>query len=270
MTTSYSPSPRPTFDVPTLIRYADVTRHLWGDDEAGVVADWIYASSQEIHALVFGLPAGGRFEHSAEFRTIFGADELLYVLDGTMVIANPQTGEVERIAAGGMVSFGAGTWHHAYAHGGEPLRVLELFAPPPATGTSGAYARTQPYLERSDWRYWRDPDAVRTLRVVRDSDVVWERDLGVLVGVVLDTPQLRVGVLELNPGDASAVDVHTGAEVAYCLDGRMHVRAIHSGERYVFEVEPHDAVYLPPGAEHEYASYEARPARALLGVAPPG
>ena len=33
--------------------------------------------------------------------------------------------------------------------GPEPLRVLELFAPPPAAGASSAYARAQPYLEVS-------------------------------------------------------------------------------------------------------------------------
>ena len=36
---SYSPSPRPTFDAPTHIAYEAVTRHLWGDPEAGEVAD---------------------------------------------------------------------------------------------------------------------------------------------------------------------------------------------------------------------------------------
>ena len=34
--------------------------------------------------------------------------------------------------------------------------MLELYAPPPATGSSGAYARTKPYLEPADWRYGDD------------------------------------------------------------------------------------------------------------------
>jgi uncharacterized cupin superfamily protein len=146
MSRPYSPSPRPTFDGPALISRADVTRHVWGDPEAGEVADLIYASTERIHCLVFGLPVGGAFTHSPEFRTVFGADELLHVLSGTMLLADPETGEVQRVAAGQSVTFGPDTWHHAFAHGGEPLRVLELFAPPPSAGTSGAYARTKPYL----------------------------------------------------------------------------------------------------------------------------
>ena len=130
--TTYRPSPRPTFDGPTAIPYASVTRHIWGDPEAGEVADWIYASTERVHALVFGLAPGTWFRHSPEFRTIFGADELLYVLRGTMVLANPETGEVLRVPRGGSAFFRADTWHHVHAHGNEELRVLELYAPPPS------------------------------------------------------------------------------------------------------------------------------------------
>ena len=50
-------------------------------------------SSDKIHHLVFALPPGERFTHSDQFRTVFAADELLYVLSGTMVIADPEHGE---------------------------------------------------------------------------------------------------------------------------------------------------------------------------------
>ena len=113
--------------------------------------DWIYVSSQLIHAIVFGMPPGGKFTHSESFRTIFAADELLYVLQGTLVLANPATGEIVRAEPGESVFFRRDTWHHGFSYGDEPLRVLEFFAPPPATGTSGAYAQTQPYLEVSTY-----------------------------------------------------------------------------------------------------------------------
>ncbi|MEZ4621477.1 MAG: hypothetical protein R2867_39075 [Caldilineaceae bacterium] len=86
---AYKPSPRPTFTEATHIPYAQVTRHLWGDPEAGTVSDWIYISNEKIHQLLFGLAPNGNFRHSEEFRTIFGADEVLYVLSGEML---PQSG----------------------------------------------------------------------------------------------------------------------------------------------------------------------------------
>jgi mannose-6-phosphate isomerase-like protein (cupin superfamily) len=265
--TTYRPSPRPTFDGPALITRAAVTRHVWGDAEAGEVADWIYASTGRIHCLIFGLPPGGAFRHSEEFRTVFGADELMYVLEGTMVIANPETGEVHRIEQGRTVAFSRDTWHHAFAHGGGPLRVIEFFAPPPSTGSSGAYARTRPYV--SDSRYARAPgDERRTLRPVADGDVEWRRDHGVLVGLHLATADLTAGLVEVNPGEASTVHEHGGDEVLFSLDGGLHVRAWHDDAVHVFELGPEDAAFIPAGARHEYRNYGGRLARALIGVAP--
>jgi quercetin dioxygenase-like cupin family protein len=271
----YSPSPRPTFDGPAAIMRTDVTRHVWGDQEAGEVADLIYASTELVHCLVFALPVGGRFTHSPEFRTVFGADELLHVLSGTMVIADPETGEVQRVAAGQSVSFGPNTWHHAFAHGGEPLRVLEIFAPPPAAGASGAHSRTRPYLEASTYAddsvlgYVPPARAGRdAFRVVRDDEVVWRRDLGVLAGVLLSTEQLTVHSLEVNPGEAAAEHAHGGDEILFVTRGQLWVRAWHEGKTFVFELGPEDACFLPLGCAHEYRVYDGGTAEAIVGVAP--
>ncbi len=210
---------------------------MWGDPEAGEVADLIYASTERIHCLVFALPVGGRFTHSPEFRTVFGADELLHVLSGTMVLANPETGEVARVAAGQSVTFGPDTWHHAFAHGHEPLRVLEMFAPPPSAGTTGAHARTRPYLETS--RYADDsvlghvPGAragTGAFRVVRDEDIVWRRDLGVLAGVHLSTEHITMHTLEIDPGQAAIEHRHGGDELLFVLRGELWVRAWQDGQ----------------------------------------
>ena len=36
---SYSPSPRPSYTVPTHVPYRSVLRHLWGDDESEEVQE---------------------------------------------------------------------------------------------------------------------------------------------------------------------------------------------------------------------------------------
>jgi quercetin dioxygenase-like cupin family protein len=268
-------SPRPVFDGPALIRRADVTRHVWGDPAAGEVYDWIYASTDKVHMLVFGLSPGTGFRHSEDFRTIFAADELLHVLQGVLVIADPETGEVQRAAAGESVFFRRDTWHHAFAVGPEPLRVLELFAPPPASGASSAYARAQPYLDAS--RYADDallghwpPDRPRQarLRVLRPGDVLYRRDLGVLCGVLVSTEHLTVATLEIGPGEVAGVHAHGGDEVLMALEGTLWVRAWHDGGVHVFELEPEDVCYLPAGSRHEYRNAGGATARAICGIAP--
>lgn len=282
---AYAPSPRPTFPGPAAIPYAQVTRHLWGETDAGEVADWIYASTDKIHQLVFGLAPGGSFRHSDSFRTIFAADELLHVLEGTMIIANPQTGEVHRVQAGESAFFRRDTWHHAYNGGPGLLRVLEYFAPPPSQGTSGSYAQKQPYLEQS--RYTRDEllgkipmqnDQIRqaeTIRVIREADIVWRLEgepvrnqRPVLVGLLAATENLTVGKVHLQPGQKSEIHSHGGDESLMVRRGRLNVHAPEAEGQKWFELYPDDGFYLPAGAPHQYYNMTGEPVEFVFGVAP--
>ena len=277
----YAPSPRPTFDGPALISYAAVTRHLWGDETSGEVADWIYVSSERIHQIVFGLPPGGAFRHSERYRTVFAADEILYVLSGVMVIANPETGEVHRVMPGEAAFFRRDTWHHVFNMSTDELRVLEMFAPPPAAGTSGAYAQTRPYLESA--RYERpgltgrwpmaahDSRATDTIRVVREADLMWrlqgERQEA-LVGVLASTEHLTVAMLELQPGRSSDAETHGGDESLFVLEGVLNVQISNGEGPRWSELGPKDGFYIPIGVSHRYRNYSDRPVRALIAVAP--
>ncbi|MDQ3692203.1 MAG: cupin domain-containing protein [Chloroflexota bacterium] len=278
---SYKASPRPTFDAAAPIPYATVTRHLWGDAEAGEVADWIYVSSDKIHQLVFGLPAGGVFRHSDAYRTIFAADLLYFVLAGTMVIANPETGEVLRLATGEAAFFRRDTWHHVWSHGGEALRVLEFFAPPPSQGTSGAYARTKPLLTAA--RYTRDDllgrwpaarhgvEQARTILPVRAGDILWRMEgtiEQVLTGILVSTEHLTVGKFELLPGQRTEARAHGGDKSLYVVEGTLNVRLPDHAAPSWFELGPADGFYLPMGTRHQLYNITGRPATVVFGVAP--
>jgi quercetin dioxygenase-like cupin family protein len=277
----YSPSPRPTFDGPAHIPAAAVTRHLWGDEVSGEVADWIYVSSDKIHQLIFGLLPGGMFRHSEAYRTIFGADEVFYVLSGVLALNNPATGEVHRAMPGEAIFFRRDTWHHAMNCGTEPLRVLELFAPPPSQGTSGAYARTKPYLDTP--RYTQDQwlgrwpmargeaEQAFTMHVLRDADILWRlegRERQALVGIYASTEHLTVGKVHLLPGQQTEVQTHGGDESLYLIEGTVHVRLPdHQGPRW-FELKPGDGFYIPEGEPHQYYNVSDTPATLIFGVAP--
>jgi quercetin dioxygenase-like cupin family protein len=278
---SYAPSPRPTFDRPAAIPYAQVTRHLWGEPGVGQVDDWIYVSSGQIHQLVFGLAPGHAFRHSPEFRTVFGADEVLYVLEGTFGAANPETGEVHVLQAGEAVFFRKDTWHHGLNLGTGPCRVLEFFAPPPATGTSGAYARTRPYLETS--RYGRDDFMTRLpmdaaalrsefrMTVLREADLIWRLDGArqtAMTAIYCATDQLTVARITLLPGQSSDLETHAGDESLYVLDGTLNVLTPGAEGQKWFELHPKDGFYAPQGAPHQYFNQSGQPVTFMVGVAP--
>jgi quercetin dioxygenase-like cupin family protein len=266
----YRPSPRPTFSEPTPIRAGDAVQHVWGDEESGLVQDWIYVSSERIHAIVFGLAPGEAFRHSESFRTVFAADELLHVLQGTLVLANPETGEVVSAEPGESVFFRRDTWHHGFSYGDDDLRVLEFFAPPPSTGSSGAYAQTRPYLYDSVYADDRllgrsvGPAELRSFRLLRPGDAARRLDTGVLVGLLASTEHLTVATLDVPPGGASSDESHRGDELLYVTAGALRVVA---GEIEATLSEA-DGFYVPAGVPHRYEAAGDGGAKAIFGVAP--
>lgn len=277
----YAPSPRPTFDRPTAIRYEELTRHVWGDAGSGEVMDWIYVSSAKIHQLLFGLAPGRSFRHSDQFRTVFAADEVLYVLSGMLVLANPVTGEVHPAEAGEAVFFRRDTWHHAISYGEDELRVLELFAPPPAAGTSGSYAQTREnlvdvtYTDDGALQRWpMDSETIRsaqTMRVVRRNDRLWRlegHDDPVLVGILASTEHLTVATMDLRPSQRSSIQRHAGDKSGYVLDGTIGIRFGADAGREWLEVAPRDGFYIPEGVPHRFYNLSSATARMIFGVAP--
>ncbi|MGQ0637476.1 MAG: cupin domain-containing protein [Planctomycetaceae bacterium] len=270
-----------SFSGPAVIRHADVTRVIWGDLESGEVADWTYASTDNIHQLVFGLPPGGSFRHSDRFRTIFAADILYHVLCGTLAMSNPQTGEVQVVRPGESAFFRRDTWHHGHNVSTEPLRVLEYFAPPPAQGTSRKYAQTRANLTQictvqDQWlERWPvgQAEAARnaTLYVLRDADslVRLEGDRQeALVELFVSTEHLTAGRTTLLPGRRSQSRAYGGDLALYLLEGELFIRAGRENEQRVFEIGPHDGFYLPAGIPVEFHNNGGQLCRFVFGVAP--
>ncbi|MHB1928311.1 MAG: cupin domain-containing protein [Acidimicrobiales bacterium] len=278
-------SPRPTYSGPSPVPLSEAAMHLWGDAEAGEVADWIYVSNERIHHLMFGLAPGRAFVHSDANRTIFAADEVLYVLAGTMIIANPEVGEVHHVKEGQAVFFRRDTWHHAFAFGPDPLRVVEFFAPPPAAGASSDYARTKELLGESRyrdarflgaWPLLRDQrDAARTIMPARDDDaLLWELlgpDGSALAGLYCNTEHLTAGRLHLRPGGRTGVRQHEGDLVLHVLAGPLYV-LLPDGDgpegRRWFELAASDGFFVPGGCRYELRNLTASEVLTLFAVAP--
>jgi mannose-6-phosphate isomerase-like protein (cupin superfamily) len=269
----YAPSPRPTFDAPTLVRRSEIKHHVWGDRQSGLVGDWLYASTDKIHVLEFGLAPGHWFKHSPSFRTVFAADEVLFVLQGAMLACNPETGEVVECRSGESVFFRRDTWHHVRAEGAEPLRVLEFFSPPPSQGASGTYAMSQKYLEAPVYRRndllgnFTGTDKLSTLRRIgaRDRSIRLEGEIA--VGLIVSTEHLTVAELQVPAGAIGERTAHGGDAMIVGIGGELMVRTLWKSKSETLELGPRDAVFVPEGAQYELLSFSTS-ATALLGVAP--
>ncbi len=271
-------TPRPEFDQPTVLAASDPTRHVWGDSESGFVLDRVYLSSLKLHVLEFAMAPGGSFGHSRDNPTIFAADELLYVLEGTLMLTDPSTGECQRAAAGEALFFRRDTWHHGRACGDHGVRVLEFFSPTPATGASSAYARTQPYLEHVetvDQRLlgvW--PHAAAGLRSqhritpVREHDLAWGCRGGLEIGFFAATEHLTVMRCHLRAGASSQPEQHPGEEFVLLQSGSLVIHTPDAPEANCLYLQPGDAAVLPPDTPHSYLSTGNQQAIWLTAVAP--
>jgi hypothetical protein len=276
-------TPRPSYSNPTIIRRGDTAHHVWGDAESGLVTDRVYVSSATLHVLEFELEPGGGFRHSETNKTVFAADIVYCVLQGTLVIADPEHGEVQRVEAGEQVLFRRDTWHHGFNPFSETLRVVEFFAPPPSRGTASTYARSQPILSESRYQddRWsgRWPDAVSEqraasrLHVLRRNDPLWSFAADVpthLLGTVADTPFLTVARGLVSPGHVEDLRPVRDESLLVVTEGELWVDSTHeAADTSTGCLSPGDAVFVPRDARLRVLVRDSRPAQYLMGSARP-
>ena len=267
---------------PVVVRYADLERRTWGDEESGRLPDWFYADNVRLSLNIVGMAPNGAVLHSDQNRSIFGSDELFYVLEGKMVQANPVTGEVLVIRPGEATFFRKDTWHHQFNYSNHQLRMLEFFQPSPKTGTGGRYARTKenvvpPYKHGRDELLGRWPmdraeaEQQQSMWAIREDDVLWRlegatRGRELLVGILASTENMTVGKIEFLAGQRSDVFVHEGDKVIFVEEGNLHIEFPDTG-RWV-EIGAWDGCRIPEGTRHSFYNMSHLPARCLFSVAP--
>ena len=271
-------TPRLTYTTPTLIRAGEATPYRWGDEGSGFVEDEVLISSQRLHSIIFTLPPRGSFVHSPQNPTIFRADIVYVVLEGSLVLADPEHGQVVRATTGDALFFRRDTWHDGFNREPERVRVLELFSPTPASGASSAYAKTQPYLDQS--RYGNDdaighwPELAPTLersqriRLVSPSERLLRLEGDLLWGVIASTEHLHAATGELPAGGSGPARRYGGDASLHVTQGQLLASTELAGETSEFEVQAGDTFIAPQGTTLRLRCADAQDAAFILGVAP--
>ena len=264
---------------PTLLRYRDVPRWLWGDGISGQVTDWLYTTSDKIHFIMFSLRPGAHWGYSDEFKPSYEADEGYYILQGSLTLHNPETGEVCVANQGEALHFRAHTWHYGYNFTSGETLVLEAFAPVPADMSADEISRSLSPPEKKrgarsefmgNWP-WNAQEAnqAQTIRVVRPPDwlhIIQGDAAPTRVSLFVATEKLCMGIFTLLPGCASDPETHSGDEVAVVTQGRVNIRLPDT--RGWFELHKHDGFFTPEGVAHGYHNMSDQPATVVFGVAP--
>ena len=265
------------YEKATLIKAAEVSRFLWGDQKAGYVSDWIYGSSPKIHMMSFEMAVGARFGNSPDFKTYYNCAETYHCLKGEFTFHCPESGEVHVLRKGDTLYFPPNTWHWGYNFGSETSHILECLTPRVEEAIE-AYAVKQPWLtdirygQRELMGHYRPGDGRGKQRatVARAGDYLYEivgERQPMRVGLVCSTDMLTVGIVELHAGQESEIVSHPGDKVIYCLDGRANVYLPDDSPNW-WELRPGDSGFIPGETKHAFFNTSDHMAKFIFGVAP--
>lgn len=271
-------TPRIFYDAPTLIRAGTATPYRWGDVSSGFVEDEVLISSQALHSIIFTMPPGGSFVHSRDNPTIFAADIVYVVLDGRLLLADPEHGGMALAEPGDALFFRRDTWHDGFNRDATPVRVLELFSPTPATGASSAYAKQQPFLDGASYGddaligSWATNDALPEAATRIRRSVPGSRPLrlegDVLWSIIASTEHLHAATGELLPGGSGPMRRYGGDAILHVTDGRVLADTVASDGEVEHRADAGDTLVVPEGAGIRLHCPADSQASFILGVAP--
>jgi len=273
------------FKGPTLVRYQEGSRFLWGDAKSGQIADVIYGRNEAIGTLIYKLKPGGFFKSSDSWKAFFDQHRFYYVLKGEVTVQDPESGEVTVARAGEAVHWRGAKWHFGYNFAGEECVVLDWYAPqerPPHVselefGVTKPKFKTEKPGRTELLGNW--PDALVESRAkaqtqggmitARKSDAlhfVQGDEHPILESLFVSTKELTAGTVDLMAGARSDDRSHPGHKVIFVTGGRLHVYLPESFDW--FELDAWDLLYLPPGTPHQYWNYTEKPLSFAFMVVP--
>lgn len=267
---------------PTLIRYSEATRFLWGDEESHQVSDWYYGAGERIAAFMFSLRPGDYFRYSKQWKTLYDQQRIYYVLQGSIVLHDPQSGEVALANQGEAIYWHGNKWHFGYNFGQCETLILEGCVPPQSEPEILTSPHKPDLDEIVNGRYdllgkWPAEQAGERARaasgggllVVRREDclrLIAGSKTPTLVSLFVSTDLMTAGVIELGVGKMADAESHPGDEALVCTRGRLNVYLPASYDW--FELHPKDSLFLPEGALHQYCNMSDQPAEFFFTVAP--
>ncbi|MFQ6066999.1 MAG: cupin domain-containing protein [bacterium] len=98
----------------------------------------------------------------------------------------------------------------------------------------------------------------------------------VLVSIIVSNDYLSAGLLTIPVGGYSEMEIHSGDETLYALEGDLTVRTIGSEEKEDEKsathmshlVEQGEKMLIPEGTRHQYLNFTNAPLRMFFAVAP--
>lgn len=270
---------------PTVIRFEEATRFLWGDEESGEVSDFIYGGGTRISSFMYALRPGASFRWSETWKPLYNQQRLYYVYQGSLVGHEPESGQIAVAQEGEAIFWKGNKYHFCYNFGQTEALILDVWAPGgfPVDRAEVEESRQKPDLKEvingrfdllGQWpmarpaheqQSWNQGDMM-TLRRADCLHVLSGAKNPILVALFASTDEFTAGYVELQPGVMADGETHPGDEALFVTRGRLNV---YLPDTYDWiELNPKDSFFIPEGVTHRYCNHTHEMAEFFFTVAP--
>ncbi|MDJ0819942.1 MAG: cupin domain-containing protein [Desulfobacterales bacterium] len=284
---------------PIVITRSRTKQFIYPDKPENSDFNWNYASTDCFFIAQYQLSPGVQFL-PADVHT---GDEVYYVVEGTLTMLNPETGEVHQVEENEGFLIPLGGWHQGFNFTNKQTRMFLIIAPTiwppkglPEEGFPGdtkifsfnsqpnPNPKTQPVRIPGDPKTpdligrWPIPGSQARKKPVNSMlisekdklQVIWGREHPVLLKFLVSNDLVHMAELYIPAGGlsprSSEAHAHQGDEATYVCEGDLCV--FFPDTKEAMEVRPEEVIYIPQGVKHQYINYSDQVVKAVKAVAP--
>lgn len=284
---------------PIVITRSQTKQFIYPDKPENSDFNWNYASTDKFFIAQYQLSPGVKFM-PADVHT---GDEVYYVVEGTLTMFNPETGEVHQVEKNECFFIPLGGWHQGYNFTNKQTRIFLIIAPkiwPPKGLPEDGYPgeakifsfNRQPTPNPKTKRVVlhegpRSPDLIGRWPIagpqarkepvnsmlISEKDklsVIWGEKYPVLLKFLVSNDLVHMAEFFLPAGGlsprCSEAHSHQGDEAVYVCEGDLCV--FFPETKDALEVRPQEVVFIPQGVKHQYINYSDQLVKAVKAVAP--
>ena len=284
---------------PIVIRRSQTKQFIYPDKPEYSDFNWNYASTDKCFIAQYQLSPGVKFMPA----DVHSGDEVYYVLEGTLTMLNPETGEVHQVEKNECYFIPKGGWHQGYNFTNKQTRIFLIIAPtiwPPKglpedgyTGETKIFSFNKqltpnPKTEKVfSHDCPRSPDLIgqwplpgplarkhpvnsMTITEKDKLSVIWGEEYPVLLKFMVSNDLVHMAEFFIPAGGysprCSEAHSHKGDETVYVCDGDLCVFFPETKE--AMEVRSEEVIFIPEGVTHQYINYSDQVIKAVKTVAP--
>jgi len=250
---------------PTVLTRDKIRLFLLYGKTAYTDLNWLFVSTDKLHAGIYQIPPGGRFDPP----DIHAGDEVYYMLEGTVHVFNPSSGEVHLLNANEGLLIPENVWHQGHNVSNKYVRGIWAIAPLMWDLEKGPPTEYPGKPKLFDSKILSESPAGPRMTVLNRNNArhfMHGKQHRVPITVYTSTKSITMGEFALGLNEFSEPISFEGDSIVSSLSGDLTVFIPKTEE--TFEVRSGEVMFIPEKVVHQHYNFTSEMIRSLFIVAP--